>query len=136
MILTGRFRFKLYLALLIVFTAVLVVLSLRSFSSPPQFFSSQDKIGHFLAYAFTSWLACQVLGNRLNRVYTLVLSFLYASVTGAVLELLQVYFTTYRQGEWADIAANLLGALAGCVIYSLRQLLKNNKECDETDTAA
>ena len=99
-------------------------------------FSNQDKVGHFFAYAFTSWLACQVLGNRLKYASTLIFSFIYASITGAVLELLQAYLTTSRQGEWADLGANLLGALTGCVIFSLRQRLKCKNECNETDSAA
>ena len=129
----SRFRFQLYLILLIVFTVLLAVLSLRSFSSPPQIFSSQDKIGHFIAYALTSWLACQVIGDRLRRVASLIIAFLYASITGAVLELLQAQFTVSRQGEWADLLANLLGALTGCVIFSLRQRSKSSHECNEAD---
>jgi VanZ family protein len=134
--LTGRFRFKLYLILLVVFTVVLAVLSLRSFSVSAQVFSNQDKVGHFIAYALTSWLACQVLGNRLKPLSTLFFSFLYASVTGAVLEIMQAYLTTTRQGEWADLVANLLGALTGCVMFSLRQHFKSNNECNDTDNAA
>jgi VanZ family protein len=131
--LNGRFRFQLYLILLILFTVVLALLSLQSVSVGPPLFSNQDKVGHFIAYAFTSWLACQVLGNRLRHISTLLFSFIYASVTGAILELLQAYFTTSRQGEWADLLANLLGALTGCVIFSLRQRLKCNNECNNTD---
>ena len=133
---TGRSRFQLYLVLLIAFTVILAVLSLQSFPVRQPMFSNQDKVGHFLAYAFTSWLACQVLGNRLKYSSTLILSFIYASITGAVLELLQAYLTTSRQGEWADLVANLLGALTGCVIFSLRQRFKCNNECNETDNAA
>ena len=129
----GRFRFQLYLVLLIVFTVVLSVLSLRSMSSTPQFFASQDKVGHFIAYALTSWLACQVIGNRFNRSLSLLLAFLYASITGAVLELLQASFTSSRHGEWTDLIANILGALTGCVIFSLRQRSKCIHEFNETD---
>lgn len=130
---TGQFRFKLYLLLLVVFTVVVTVLSLRSFSSPPQIFTAQDKIGHFFAYAVLSWLACQALGSRLQRTSTLVLAFLYASVTGAVLEIAQANLTTYRHGDWADIAANVLGAFVGCVIFSLRRQLKQNHEHNEAN---
>lgn len=130
---TGQFRFRLYLLLLVVFTILVTVLSLRSFSSPPQYFSNQDKIGHFIAYALLAWLACQALGSRLQQVSTLVLAFLYATATGAILELLQANFTSSRQGDWFDIAANLLGTLTGCVVFSLRQRLKQNYECNEAD---
>lgn len=127
-VLTGRYRFQLYLILLIVFTVILAVASLRSFSHPPQLISNQDKLGHFMAYAFTSWLACQVLRNYLKGLLPLFLAFMYASVTGAVLEYLQAQFTTTRQGEWADIVANLIGALTGCVIFSLRHKAKSGHE--------
>ncbi|MBE0500988.1 MAG: VanZ family protein [Desulfuromonadales bacterium] len=130
---TGRLRFKIYLLLLIIFTAVLVVLSLRSFSSSVQLFSNQDKVGHFFAYAVTAWLACQALRLRLKRRSTLIFSFLYASVIGAVLEILQLTLTTSRRGEWSDLLANLLGALTGCVIFSLIERLKFKHESDETD---
>ena len=131
--LTGQFRFRLYLLLLVAFTVLVTVLSLRSFSTPPQFFSSQDKVGHFIAYALLAWLACQALGNRLQKQSTLVFAFLYASVTGSILELLQAQLTSTRQGDWFDILANLFGALTGCVIFSLRQRLKQNHECNEAD---
>ena len=130
---TGRLRFKIYLLLLIIFTAVVVVLSLRSFSSSVQLFSNQDKVGHFLAYAVTAWLACQALRLRFKPGSTLILSFLYASVIGAVLEILQITLTTSRRGEWLDLLANLLGALTGCVIFSLIKRLKFKHEPDETD---
>ena len=130
---TGQHRFRLYLLLLVIFTVLVTVLSLRSISSPPQFFSSQDKVGHFIAYALLAWLACQALGSRLKHASTLTIAFMYASATGAILELLQANLTSSRQGDWADFLANLLGALSGCVIFSLRQRLKKSHECNETD---
>ncbi len=90
-------------------------------------------MGHFIAYALLAWLACQALGSRLQHLSTLVIAFLYASATGAILELLQANFTSSRQGDWGDILANLIGAMAGCVIFSLRQRLKQNHACNETD---
>lgn len=130
---TGQFRFRLYLLLLVIFTILVTVLSLRSFSSPPQYLSYQDKIGHFIAYSLLAWLACQALGNRLKRSSTIVIAFIYASVTGTILELLQANFTNSRQGDWGDIAANLLGGIIGCVVFSLRQRLRKNHESIETD---
>jgi VanZ family protein len=134
--LIGQFRFQIYLALLIVFTGILALLSLQSFSAGSHIFNHQDKVAHFFAYGLTAWLACQVLGNRFNPSITVILSFLYASITGAVLELLQAYFTSTRQGEWTDLVANLCGAMTGCVIFSLRQRLKNRNECNETDRSS
>ena len=130
---TGQFRFRLYLVLLVGLTVLVTVLSLFSFTSPPQFISSQDKVDHFIAYALLAWLACQALGIRLNLSTTVVIAFLYASTTGAILEILQANFTTSRQGDWGDIAANLLGGIAGCVVLSLRQRLRKNNESNEAD---
>ena len=130
---TGQFRFRLYLLLLVIFTLLVTVLSLRSFSSPPQFISSQDKIGHFIAYALLAWLACQALGNRLKLSSTIVIAFVYASATGTILEILQANFTTSRQGDWVDIMANLLGGITGCVVFGLRQRLRMNHESNEAD---
>lgn len=130
---TGRYRFFLYLSLLIVFTVVLTILSLRTFSTSTQFFTYQDKVGHFIAYALTAWLACQVLGIYLNRKTTFILAFLYATITGGILELLQAYLTTSRQGEWSDLVANLLGTLTGCVIFSLIRKLNFSHDYHEID---
>lgn len=128
----GRLRFQLYLLLLVIFTVVLAVLSLQSFSSP-RLVANQDKVGHFIAYLFTAWLACQVLALRLKSLASVLTGFVYAAVIGAVLELLQAYYTTSRQGEWSDVLANLLGALAGCVIFCLVKRVKFSHECNETD---
>lgn len=86
-----------------------------------------------MAYALLAWLACQSLGNRLKLSSTIVIALIYASVTGTILEILQANFTTSRQGDWGDVAANLLGAIAGCVVFSLRQRLRKNHESIEAD---
>jgi len=39
---------------------------------------------------------------------------------GILIEVIQLVFTTWRSGEFADVLANSLGALAGAGIIKLR----------------
>lgn len=128
---TGRWRLSISVFLLAVVTLSLVVLSLRPFTFSSHFIPYQDKVGHFCAYALTAWLACLAFSARLSR--PLVAAFVYATVIGGILELLQAYMTTTRQGEWADLLANLLGALVGCVVFRLWRRAVSPHACHEPE---
>jgi VanZ family protein len=84
-----------------------------------------DKIGHFLAYALfssvilldSSWW----LKERKFRYSLLVIPVGF----GAMMELLQKYFTSGRQADWVDLAADLAGVFIGLLVALLvRKYLK------------
>jgi len=113
-------RIYLFLGLLIFCTAAVIVLSLIRLPTRTTLFSGQDKIGHFAAYALISWLAARAFSCfLLRRLPVLASAFFYAALTGALLEFLQPILTSSRQAEGLDLLANLIGALAGCVLFCL-----------------
>lgn len=85
-----------------------------------------DKWAHFLMYAgfvavmWAEWLRVQrASGSRLSSsdvVPLLVRMVLMPVAMSGVLELLQAYATTYRSGEWLDLAANAIGVGIGNVV--------------------
>lgn len=126
-------RITLFFALLIAGTAGIVVLSLMRSPGRLYLFAHQDKLGHFLAYLLLAWLAARaftVFSSR--RFFLLLFAFLYAGITGAILEVLQPLLTSTRQGELLDLVANLVGALTGCAIFCFVPGFSSNHEHDKS----
>lgn len=109
---------KKYLFTLLVVAAILY-LSLARTSAPddmPQI-PHADKIVHFIMYlgvmlAFYLDVYRQSLSQKSFR-RRLVWGLFLCVVFGGVVELLQMYCTTYRTGDWWDWVADALGVLAG-----------------------
>lgn len=96
---------KVYKTLLWVSMVIVLILSLIPMHGPASV-SGQDKLHHFIAYAFLCWLAIQSYRHRFSIISIgLALVFL-----GLVIELAQ-YFTGYRYAEIADALANTAGIL-------------------------
>ena len=88
---------------------IIAVLSLTPVPDTP-LVGGSDKLHHFIAYAAIALpLGLQAHGWRWS-VIALGACFLF----GGMIEIIQPYVG--RQGEWADVGANILGSSAGFVI--------------------
>lgn len=81
-----------------------------------------DKIIHFIMYLFLSFLLMQALfrfrpsGKHISFIIiTSIVSFAY----GGLMELVQSWFITSREGDIIDAAFNCAGVIAGIIIYEL-----------------
>lgn len=76
------------------------------------------KNGHILAYTVFSFFFVLTLEANCNKTIRskILLTILYASLLGAILEVFQT-FTATRGGHIKDIYINLKGIIAGIAIY-------------------
>ncbi len=78
-----------------------------------------DKWTHFIMYGGTCsviWAEYLRAHNRLSPTRLLVWAFAAPILMSGLIELVQAYLTTTRQGEWLDLAANSMGVLLGNVV--------------------
>ena len=104
-------------ALAIVLT---ILLSLVPMPKPPVHIEHSDKLEHFLTYfLLAAWYAQLVAHRRALAWHAVGLALL-----GAAIEIAQG-LTTWRQPDWLDLGANLLGVAAGSLVYAtpLRNVL-------------
>jgi VanZ family protein len=86
-------------------------------------FEGADKLVHFVFYFVLTVLLCygwrkQGASLFLSR-YALPAAALFSIAWGGLMELLQLTVFTYRAAEWADMAANTLGALLGWLLFRI-----------------
>ena len=82
-----------------------------------------DKLQHSAALgvlAFLVSMTCIALSQPLKR--SIAIGFIYSTLFGGLIEILQGVFTTYRQAEPLDFAADTVGAsiVAMTLFFSLR----------------
>ena len=81
-----------------------------------------DKWTHFIMYGGTSLVMWCEYWRRHHRA-DLCKLWIYAgvclSLMGGLLELLQSYCTTTRNGDWLDLLADAIGALGICLLGTL-----------------
>lgn len=78
-----------------------------------------DKWVHFVMYASLSeaiWMDRRLICRRVMRPLLWVFLFVYPSVMGGLMELVQAYLTTCRSGDWVDFYADMFGALLGLIV--------------------
>lgn len=93
---------------------VLIVVSLMpSNNIKPLTINGFDKFIHFVLYFVLAFLMC-----RSYKLKFILAAFLAASV-GFSLEVMQELFTETRMFDPLDMLANILGAIAGAVVYTL-----------------
>ena len=79
----------------------------------------KDKIAHFVFYFIFSGLWFSYYAKRkkeINRLKIALIVFVVASLTGALVELMQYKFTVSRSAEWADVLANTSGSFTGLLL--------------------
>lgn len=74
-----------------------------------------DKLNHAASIALATGLAYLSLQPRR---WAAAVAFLYGSVLGILIEILQATLATGRSAEWGDVAADLAGA--GCAWVAIR----------------
>lgn len=85
-----------------------------------------DKVVHFGMFFILALLLCNELQYQTRftwrKIYitTVCIAFIY----GGVIELLQQYFFN-RSGDVLDLLADVLGAIAGCLVYPLFKAWKD-----------
>jgi VanZ family protein len=77
-----------------------------------------DKLAHLVVY-FVLFVLLSYWMHAKESQYSLLKAFLIASVFGVLMEFMQDTFFPERFFDWADAAANSLGALFGIVIIKL-----------------
>ena len=87
-----------------------------------------DKWTHFVMYGgTTSVMWWEYLRHHHSLIFwkLFLFAFLGPILMSGLIELLQAWCTTTRQGEWADFAANttgvVLGTIIGILIYFMRK---------------
>jgi len=102
---------------------VLIILFLSFYPVPET--PTSDKLNHFIAFFVYSIL------YRIALQKSYWSNFFTAFLLGAFIEIVQ-YFIPYRSGEYADLVADIFGALCGMFLiftfeFSLK-ILKNKEE--------
>lgn len=107
----------------VVCIATVWVLSLVPFFPETPFDDVQfaDKWVHFIMYGGTTFIIWWEYNRRHrqqphDRRRLMLWGFLAPILMGGLLELLQAYATTTRNGDWLDFAANTVGVVIGVVI--------------------
>ena len=84
---------------------------------------SPDKVAHFGAYAIFALLLSVLYSERGTR--GILIAIFIAAAFGTLMEFLQAVAGTGRSFDPVDMAANLMGALLGGLLFFLYQLFKN-----------
>jgi len=108
--------FKLIFWLTLCLVAVLSMLAVPG----QQIFQWQDKVSHLLVYMFLFWLLILAYGNQWSLISLGILLALFSGL----IEVAQS-FTGFRQAEWFDLLANIVGILVAAVFYKAFKSYKN-----------
>ena len=104
-------------------TIAITIGSLISMDSIPKSpVTVSDKFVHTSAYFILalSWLLS--FKSKIKSIKTLILILLVIFIYGIIIEVLQAVLTSYRQADYYDMLANLLGiSIAGVVFYVIFQ---------------
>jgi len=90
-------------------------------------FDVNDKIGHFIAYAWLSLFGMFATASPAIRLRGLLILALY----GATLEAMQALLGWDREGSFADMLANMLGLAAGAGLALLVSRLMRDQATDK-----
>lgn len=91
--------------------AVLSLLEAPYVTAAQQF---SDKLLHSLGYLVLAITAIWAIADQpLHQVWKYLIAWLYVTVYGGIIELLQAFCTRTRTGDWLDWLADMLGAMVG-----------------------
>ncbi len=113
-----------YWGLFAIYSIIVFIFSSRSETGVKQFFYGQDKVIHFIIYAFHAFLGwIALLENNLTiKWYPYLLSFIFSFSFSLFNEIYQ-YFIPEREFSLGDIIANLLGIIT-CLAFISRHKVK------------
>jgi len=101
-------------------TLFILYLSLKAPSGESKFyFPNADKIVHFTFYFVfvLLWFRYLIFNDKFKNRYKLFLVLVAVSL-GIIIEIIQHYFTTTREGDVLDALANTIGSIVGIVVAS------------------
>ncbi|GAB4388811.1 MAG: hypothetical protein Kow0025_10340 [Thermodesulfovibrionales bacterium] len=108
---------------LVVWLAMVFVLSIYPLGESRFDFSHSDKVFHFVLYSITCALIFAILNASRSpflRRHALLAAVVLASVYGLAMETAQV-FTARREFSLLDEAANIMGALAAAAFIGVQR---------------
>jgi VanZ family protein len=85
-----------------------------------QVFQWQDKLSHLVVYMLLFWLLLLAYGKQWSLISLGILLVFFSGL----IEVAQS-FTGYRQAEWLDLLANMVGILVAALSYKALKLYKN-----------
>lgn len=109
-----RYPFSIVIGLAIAILSLIPVPEVPELEDVPFF----DKWVHFIMYGALTcgmYLDRHISKKALNKTY-ITFAFVFPSLYGGLMELLQAYCTTCRSGEWLDFYADTFGALLATLI--------------------
>jgi VanZ family protein len=112
-----------------IWTALVIMLSLVSFSGAPKMIKTigaNDKAIHFVFYFVFVFLWGNYLFSEKKIQNKTLFSIVIVAVTlGGIMEIFQELFTEHRMADWYDMLANTIGAVCGTIAL---WLYKNKKK--------
>jgi VanZ family protein len=104
------------------FWLTLFLVALLSLLAIPgkQVFQWQDKLSHLVVYMLLFWLLLLAYGKQWSLISLGILLVFFSGL----IEVAQS-FTGYRQAEWLDLLANMVGILVAALSYKALKLYKN-----------
>ena len=104
---------KLWWGLIALYAGAVLVLAVIKVPEPDLGVPQLDKVAHLCEYLLFAWLLVQGIRTTQTseRLY-LLWAWIFATSYGLLIELIQVMLP-WRSMEWADAAANTLGAALG-----------------------
>lgn len=106
----------------LLFWLTLTLVSVSSMLAIPgkQIFQWQDKLSHLVVYMLLFWLLLLAYGKQWSLTSLGILLIFFSGL----IEVAQS-FTGYRQAEWLDLLANIVGILVAALFYKALKLYKN-----------
>ncbi|MBO4561241.1 MAG: VanZ family protein [Bacteroidaceae bacterium] len=105
---------------------VISVILFLSLFNPPKTkldpITNIDKIAHICMYGgleLIIWFEYLRSHSSLNLKKIILWGVIAPIVLGGLMELAQMYLTSNRSGDWADLAADAIGVLLGAIIGSI-----------------
>lgn len=111
----------------------IAVLSLTEGPMPLRPTSLSDKTLHSLAYVLQAVTLLWALWRSYRPGWRgALLTFAYTIMLGGLMEVLQATYTRTRIGEWLDLAADAIGAVAGVALtYTILVLIDRHRTCKQ-----
>jgi VanZ family protein len=105
------------------FWLILSLVAVASMLAIPgkQAFQWQDKLSHLVVYMLLFWLLLLAYGKHWSLISLGVLLAFF----GGLIEVAQS-FTGYRQAEWLDLLANIVGILVTAFLYKALNFYKKH----------
>ena len=112
---------KILLPASVTYTLALATLSLVKVNTGTDLPSNSDKLFHALAYIiFTAlWFFTCYYKLKFNKVRALIISALFSTVFGIIIELLQGSLTASREADLYDVIANTAGTVIAIVVITI-----------------